>query len=114
MKTTIDLQTLIGFFSATGVPALIKTVITLVHPSIYTLTCGVPYASGAADCYKDAVLEAWLTLILILIAVGYGVWTLWKRLVANPTPTNTAEVPTASGGTVTISTVAAPKPPQAP
>lgn len=99
MKTTIDTQTLLGFLSATGLPVLFKAIIGFVHPALYTLTCGTGYVSGAANCYHDDVAEAVLWLVLSLVAVGYGVYTLRNRLISNPTPptgTQSANIPIGS------------------
>jgi len=104
MKTTIDLQTLLGFLSATGLPVFFKAVIGFVHPSLYTLTCGTGYVSGAANCYRDDQVEAILWLVLSLIAVAYGVYTLRRRLNLNPTPqagTRAAVIPQGSVPVVT-------------
>ncbi len=86
LKTNIDVQTLLGFFSATGLPQLFHAAIAFVHPSIYTIACGHAYVSGAADCYNDDRIESILWLVLSLVAVGYGVVTLWYRLRSNPSP----------------------------
>lgn len=86
MKTTIDLQTLLGFFSAAGLPPLFKTIIAFVHPSIYTIVCGHGYVDGAAACYADDRAEAVLYITLTILAVAYGLYTLAQRLKANPTP----------------------------
>jgi hypothetical protein len=108
-KPSIDTQTLLGLLSATGLPPLFHAIIAFVHPAIYTLSCGQIYVDGAASCYRDACVEAIIWIVLSLVAVGYGLYAMSKRLAANPTPTNVATVPTADGGTVTISTVAAPQ-----
>lgn len=86
MKTTIDVQALLGFVSATGLPSVFKAVIGFLHPSIYTLACGTEYVDNAANCYADDRVEALLWLVLTLVAVVYGGWTFWQRLSSNPTP----------------------------
>ena len=86
MKTTIDVQTLLGFVSATGLPAVFKAIIGFLHPSIYTLACGRTWVDPAPSCYADDRVEALLWLGLTVIAVGYGGYTLWQRLSSNPTP----------------------------
>ncbi len=86
MKATIDLQTLLGFLSATGLPVLFNAVIKFLHPSIYTLTCGVGYYDTAPPCYADLRIEAALWLVLTAIAVAYGGLRVWLWLRANPTP----------------------------
>ena len=109
MKTNIDVQTLLGFFSATGLPAIFKAVIAFLHPSIYTLTCGVGWVDGVTPCYADERDEAIVWLALTGVAVAYGVWTLYRRLGSNPTPTNTVTVTDQrTGQPVEIQTVAAP------
>lgn len=86
MKTTVDVQTLLGFVSATGLPAVFKAVIGFLHPSIYTLMCGTGYVDKAPSCYADDRTEALLWLALTVLAVAYGAYTLWQRLSSNPTP----------------------------
>lgn len=86
MNNGIDARTLLGFFSATGLPPLFKSSIGFVHPALYTLTCGKSWIDGSAACYADDRLEAILYLVLTLCAVGYGVWTLLDRLRATPAP----------------------------
>jgi hypothetical protein len=114
VKTNIDLQTLIGFSSATALPSLFKAIIAFLNPSIYTLVCGKSWIDGVADCYAADRAEAILWLCLSAIAVGYGVWTLYRRLGSNPTPTNTVAVRDVNTGEVTrIATVAAPGDPAA-
>lgn len=110
MKTQVDVQTLLGFFSATGLPLVIHTVLTFLHPALYTLACGQEYVDGVASCYHDSVVEAILFLVFSAAAVAYGVVTLRSRLASNPTPLHTTTIPTADGGTVEMKTVAAPMP----
>jgi hypothetical protein len=86
MKTTIDVQTLLGFVSATGLPAVFKAIIGFLHPSLYTIFCGIGYVDKAPSCYADDRAEALLWLGLTVIAVAYGAYTLWQRLSSNPTP----------------------------
>lgn len=111
MKTQIDLQTLLGFGSATGLPLILKSVIALVHPDIYTLVCGQTWIDGGinAACRKDDVTEAVIFLVLAAGAIAYGVWTLRERLLNNPTPTNTIVVQDATTGQST--TIATSNPP---
>lgn len=86
MNISVDKQSLLGFLSATGLPAIFYAIIGFLHPSLYTLTCGVPYVDGAASCYADARTEAILWLLLSIAAVAYGGITFWSRLSKNPTP----------------------------
>jgi hypothetical protein len=86
MNQNIDLKTMIGFGSATGIPYAIHAVITFVHPALFTLTCGQGYVDGVAACYKNQCVEAVLLLVLSAVAVAYGLMTMAGRMKAVPSP----------------------------
>ena len=97
MNSPVDIRLLIGFFSATGVPALVNAIVGFAHPSIYTITCGKAWFDGIGNCYADDRAEAILNLGIAMIAVIYGLVTLYQRVKANPTPpagTTSAIIPT--------------------
>jgi len=86
MNQNVDLKTLIGFGSATGLPAVIHAIIAFMHPALVTVTCGTAYVDGVAPCYRDLWVEAVLLLVLSAIAIIYGLVTMAARFQAVPSP----------------------------
>lgn len=106
MRSQIDLQTLLGLFSATGLPLLFNAALKFLHPSLYTLTCGVAWSDASPkNCYAVDRLEAVLFLCFSAVAVGYGIFRFWLFLRNNPTPTNTITVRGTDGQETTIATM---------
>jgi hypothetical protein len=102
----VDLETLLGYVSATGLPVLFKAIIGFLHPSLYTLACGRAWADGAPACYADDRLEALVWLGLSLIALAYGFYTMWHRLhrmPSNPPDYTTVITPKAAAAAVDAS-----------
>jgi hypothetical protein len=86
MNITVDRQSLLGLLSATGLPLVFHAIIAFLHPSLYTLACGIVYADGLAACYADDKVEAILWLALSALAVAYGAFTFWQHSMWNPSP----------------------------
>jgi len=82
----VDLQTLVGLFAATGIPALVKAVIGWIHPSLVTLLCPPINQVIQAACYTDDRWEAGITLAITALGIAYMLYTMYWRLKLNATP----------------------------